>query len=245
MTATVDSMVCVDGPMEEAAELRLLPSWMVCLRLRGGARLAPAGTAGGRCPPDSATSPGARSRQASPFRPGSNAARLVDRQWEFRDGKLGVVWRGERSAINDSKPWFRFAAESAAPRRVHLAKATIVSKGKDGWSNPIRCSAYGDAGLLSCPCTRRSTMRDDEAERLPVALPVQRGIERNHAGNACRSLPRLTQSNRPKSTTNSATRSNIQSDQTKEFFFLALTDAVESAINISDFQHLDRTEDPA
>ncbi|SIO29810.1 hypothetical protein SAMN05444166_3589 [Singulisphaera sp. GP187] len=38
-----------------------------------------------------------------------------------------------QSAIDDTKPWFRFAAESAAPRRVHLAKATIISKGKDGW----------------------------------------------------------------------------------------------------------------
>ena len=34
-----------------------------------------------------------------------------------------------RSAIDDTKPWFRFAAESAAPRRVHLAKATVASKG--------------------------------------------------------------------------------------------------------------------
>lgn len=38
-----------------------------------------------------------------------------------------------RSAIDDTKPWFRFAAEAAAPRRVHLAKATILSKGKEGW----------------------------------------------------------------------------------------------------------------
>jgi hypothetical protein len=39
-----------------------------------------------------------------------------------------------RSALDGTKPWFRFAAESAAPRRVHLAKASVVSKGKDGWS---------------------------------------------------------------------------------------------------------------
>jgi hypothetical protein len=35
--------------------------------------------------------------------------------------------------INDEQPWFRFAAESAGPRRVHLAKATVASKGKHGW----------------------------------------------------------------------------------------------------------------
>src|SRR5262245_19026482 len=45
-------------------------------------------------------------------------------------------FRDERaqSALDDAKPWFRFAAEAAAPRRVHLAKSTIVSKGKDGWT---------------------------------------------------------------------------------------------------------------
>ena len=52
--------------------------WFACAL--GGARLAAAGTAGGRRAPDSATSPGARSRQASSFCAGSNVGRLVDRQ---------------------------------------------------------------------------------------------------------------------------------------------------------------------
>ncbi len=40
------------------------------------------------------------------------------------------------------KPWFRFAAESAAPRRVHLAKATIVAKGKDGWYRELEIDGH-------------------------------------------------------------------------------------------------------
>jgi hypothetical protein len=47
-----------------------------------------------------------------------------------------------QSAVDDTKPWFRFAAESAAPRRVHLAKATIVSKGKDGWSRDLEIDGH-------------------------------------------------------------------------------------------------------
>jgi hypothetical protein len=47
-----------------------------------------------------------------------------------------------QSAIDDTKPWFRFAAESAAPRRVHLAKATIVSKGKDGWCRELEIDGH-------------------------------------------------------------------------------------------------------
>jgi hypothetical protein len=47
-----------------------------------------------------------------------------------------------QSALNDTKPWFRFAAESAAPRRVHLAKATIVSKGKDGWRRELEIDGH-------------------------------------------------------------------------------------------------------
>jgi hypothetical protein len=44
--------------------------------------------------------------------------------------------------LDDCKPWFRFAAESASPRRVHLAKATIVSKGKDGWHREIEVDGH-------------------------------------------------------------------------------------------------------
>lgn len=45
-------------------------------------------------------------------------------------------------ALDDTKPWFRFAAESAAPRRVHLAKASIVSKGKEGWSRELEIDGH-------------------------------------------------------------------------------------------------------
>jgi hypothetical protein len=46
------------------------------------------------------------------------------------------------SALDDTKPWFRFAAEAAAPRRVHLAKATILSKGKEGWSRQLEIDGH-------------------------------------------------------------------------------------------------------
>lgn len=45
-------------------------------------------------------------------------------------------------ATDHTKPWFRFAAESAAPRRVHLAKATIISKGKDGWHRELEIDGH-------------------------------------------------------------------------------------------------------
>ncbi|HZN34749.1 MAG TPA: hypothetical protein VFB80_13065 [Pirellulaceae bacterium] len=46
------------------------------------------------------------------------------------------------AAIDDRKPWFRYAAESAAPRRVHLAKVTIVSKGKEGWDRELEIDGH-------------------------------------------------------------------------------------------------------
>ena len=47
-----------------------------------------------------------------------------------------------QSVIDDSKPWFRYAAESAAPRRVHLAKTTIVSHGKQGWRRELEIDGH-------------------------------------------------------------------------------------------------------
>lgn len=44
--------------------------------------------------------------------------------------------------IDDAQPWFRFAAESAGPRRVHLAKATIASKGKEGWRRELELDGH-------------------------------------------------------------------------------------------------------
>lgn len=46
------------------------------------------------------------------------------------------------SALDDTKPWFRFAAESAAPRRVHLAKASVVSHGKKGWHRELEIDGH-------------------------------------------------------------------------------------------------------
>ncbi len=46
------------------------------------------------------------------------------------------------SVVSDSKPWFRYAAESAAPRRVHLAKATVISEGSDGWRRELEIDGH-------------------------------------------------------------------------------------------------------
>ena len=46
------------------------------------------------------------------------------------------------SSLDDTKPWFRFAAESAAPRRVHLAKATIVGDEKEGWRRELEIDGH-------------------------------------------------------------------------------------------------------
>jgi hypothetical protein len=46
------------------------------------------------------------------------------------------------SAIDETKPWFRFAAESAAPRRIHIAKATVVSNGKAGWRRELEVDGH-------------------------------------------------------------------------------------------------------
>lgn len=47
-----------------------------------------------------------------------------------------------QAMLDDKKPWFRFAAESAAPRRVHLAKASILSRGKEGWSRELEIDGH-------------------------------------------------------------------------------------------------------
>jgi hypothetical protein len=45
-------------------------------------------------------------------------------------------------AIDDTKPWFRFAAESASPRRVHLAKSIIVAHGTNGWHRDLEVDGH-------------------------------------------------------------------------------------------------------
>jgi hypothetical protein len=47
-----------------------------------------------------------------------------------------------QSALDDTKPWFRFAAESAAPHRVHLAKVSIVSNSKGGWRRELEIDGH-------------------------------------------------------------------------------------------------------
>lgn len=53
----------------------------------------------------------------------------------FDDGQV-------QAALDDTKPWFRFAAEAAAPRRVHLAKASLVSQGKQGWRRELEIDGH-------------------------------------------------------------------------------------------------------
>jgi hypothetical protein len=54
----------------------------------------------------------------------------------------GLADERVQSAMDDTKPWFRFAAESAAPRRMHLAKSCIIAKGKDGWRRELEVDGH-------------------------------------------------------------------------------------------------------
>ncbi len=47
-----------------------------------------------------------------------------------------------QSALDDTKPWFRYAAQSAAPRRVHLVKATILCNGEEGWRRELEIDGH-------------------------------------------------------------------------------------------------------
>ena len=58
-----------------------------------------------------------------------------------------VVWRAMKDGstadrLDDTKPWFRYAAESAAPRRVHLAKTTILAQGEKGWQRNLEIDGH-------------------------------------------------------------------------------------------------------
>mgnify|MGYP007059381766 CR=1 FL=1 len=46
------------------------------------------------------------------------------------------------ASFDDGMPWFRWSIESAAPRRVHLAKATIESKGENGWLRKLEIDGH-------------------------------------------------------------------------------------------------------
>lgn len=52
------------------------------------------------------------------------------------------IGEAAREALDGGKPWFRFAAEAAAPRRVHLAKASVLSKGPEGWSRDLEIDGH-------------------------------------------------------------------------------------------------------
>jgi hypothetical protein len=54
----------------------------------------------------------------------------------------GFDGRPPLSEIDDDRPWFRFAAESAAPRRVHLAKVTILSDPATGWRREMEIDGH-------------------------------------------------------------------------------------------------------
>lgn len=41
------------------------------------------------------------------------------------------------AALDDTLPWFRYAAEAAAPRRVHLAKVSISTGPETGWTRQL------------------------------------------------------------------------------------------------------------
>lgn len=46
-------------------------------------------------------------------------------------------------ALDDTLPWFRFAAESAAPRRVHLAKVSISTRDGTEWTRQLEIDGHG------------------------------------------------------------------------------------------------------
>lgn len=44
--------------------------------------------------------------------------------------------------LDDTQPWFRYAAESAAPRRVHLAKATVLYSEQEGCRRELEIDGH-------------------------------------------------------------------------------------------------------
>ena len=48
------------------------------------------------------------------------------------------IWQ----ALDENKPWFRYAAESAAPRRVHMVKVTILSDPQHGWQREMEIDGH-------------------------------------------------------------------------------------------------------
>lgn len=44
--------------------------------------------------------------------------------------------------FDEHKPWFRHAAESAAPQRVHLVKTSIIHRGDEGWCREMEIDGH-------------------------------------------------------------------------------------------------------
>ncbi len=48
----------------------------------------------------------------------------------------------DQPPFDDAMPWFQFANESAAPRRVHLAKSIVLSRGNGAWTRKLEIDGH-------------------------------------------------------------------------------------------------------
>lgn len=109
-------LMCVAGPIRS-----FLDDKPVCMTCQAG--VEGGDISKGYCPGSYGLAPGLRAYVGPALHRGFDDPKLPDR-------------------IDDSKPWFRYAAESAAPRRVHLAKALVISKGGEGWSRELEIDGH-------------------------------------------------------------------------------------------------------
>ncbi|MEZ6070065.1 MAG: DUF6348 family protein [Pirellulales bacterium] len=69
---------------------------------------------------------------------------------------VGPTWaRGNQdeavfAALDDDAPWFRYAAESVAPRRIHIAKSMVISQGDAGWRRELEIDGHDVAHVDPC-----------------------------------------------------------------------------------------------
>lgn len=114
--AAVVWITCVAGPIKSFLDNR-----PVCMTCQAG--VAGGDVSRGYSPADYGLTPGLRAYV------GPSIAR------GFKDPQV-------QARLDDSRPWFRFAAESAAPRKVHLAKALILSKGDGRWQRELEIDGH-------------------------------------------------------------------------------------------------------
>ena len=50
--------------------------------------------------------------------------------------------QGQTNLTDDTLPWFQYAAESAGPKRVHLAKVTLEAQGDQGWKRQLEVDGH-------------------------------------------------------------------------------------------------------